>query len=1256
VVLRTGKPVDSDIKAGQRRPRKARTPNARPSPATSPATQSAQKSAPKQGAKATRSATKPTPIAVVGIGASAGGLDPCRRFFTEMPSDAGLAFLVIQHLDPNHKSDMALLLSRCTRMPVTEAVGRVRVEPNHVYVIPPNRALAIINGRLSLTPPKEKRGSRMAIDFCFRSLAADCRERAIGIVLSGTGSDGTLGLGAIREAGGLAIAQDPSTSEQEGMPRSAIARGVDFVLPVQKIPQQLLKYVKHPYLHHHAAADGKPDQPGIHIESVLSLLRTRGKFDFGNYKHGTLQRRIQRRMNLRRIIRFSDYLELLRRDESEVEDLLKDLLICVTHFFRDPEAWNVLQEQAIRPLVAAKSDNEAIRVWAPGCATGEEAYSLGMVILDELYAAGKSCTVNIFASDVNREAFSIARLGTYEQSIAADVSSQRLQRYFVQEKDHYRARSILRDTVVFAEHNLLADPPFSRLDLISCRNMMIYFDPDAQKKMIALFHYALREGGFLFLGGAETVGDREDLFRTVSRKFRIYARIGGELGKAAELRLDAARSRSLNPVTVPPSRATATRFTELAQQVILDRCAPASVVINQKDEILYTCGRIEDYLKEPAGIMHTLLLSWLTESMRAKLRVALRAARTTDRVVTLARVRIHSGNARGLADITVETLKSPRRLEGFSLITFRSVQTAAAAKAAVPTEQIPAEDDSMARQLEDELRATREELETNIDQLATANEDLRASNEEVTSGNEELQSTNEELETSKEELQSLNEELSTVNGEFQEKVDELQTKTNDLNNLISSTEIATIFLDRKFNIKWFSGSSTRLLNLRASDIGRPIGDLAIKFIGVHLLRDAKRVIHKLTPLEREIRGREGHWYLRRMLPYRTTDNHIGGLVITLVDIHSSKLAEEKLRRMAAVLRDCNDAVTVQDFDGRILAWNHGAEIMYGYTEQEALRRNGLAMIPSSRRSEMRAVFRQLKRRKKILPMEIQRRTKDGKILDVWLTISALLDDDGHPTAVATTERDITQRKLDETALRELNESLEHRVAERSALAERQARRLRELAAQLLMTEEQGRRSLAEDLHDNLSQVLHVAKLKLSELRSGAEDIARSELFVEVDKLLVRANQAARSLSYQLSPPVLHELGLIPALEWLGEEMGRLFRLEVKVSHGRNAIVMDERTRIVLFRSARELLVNVAKHAGVRRASLRVRRDREGVVVTVEDRGIGFDPKLAHDPKKSRGLGLFSIRERLEHLGGSMNIRSAPGQTIIDLAMPLAKES
>jgi two-component system, chemotaxis family, CheB/CheR fusion protein len=1192
---------------------------------------------------------------VVGIGASAGGLDPCRRFFTEMPPDSGMAFVVIQHLDPVHKSETVSLLAHCTKMEVLESSDRARVEPNHVYVIPPNRALAIRAGRLRLTEPIEAHGRRLPIDFFFRSLASECQERAIGMIFSGTGSDGTAGLQAIKVAGGLTIAQDPQTAEHEGMPRSAIGSGVDLVLAVPEIPGELIKYAKHPYLRRSGETATISGEGRDHFQSILSLLRTRAKFDFGSYKRGTLQRRVQRRMSLRHIVRIEDYLNLLRRDGDEVGALLKDLLISVTHFFREPDAWKVLHEQAIRPLIAEKNDDQPIRVWAPGCATGEEAYSIGMTVLDELSVAGKNCAVNIFASDVNKEAFASARSGLYPESVAAEVGPQRLRRYFVREREHYRIRKELRDVVVFAEHNLLTDPPFSRLDLVSCRNLMIYLDASAQKKVIAVFHYALREGGYLFLGSAETTGERHDLFRAVSRKWRLYRRIGPARSEPMDFPLDSNRAPAQPRTANPPPPTTGTRFTELAQQLILDRHAPASVVINQKQEILYTCGSTQDYLKQPTGVMHTDLWRWVTESLRSKLRAALKKVQASEQAVTLSRVRVRRGNSTRATDITIEPLKAPRQAEGLILVTFHDLKSGAPPQQRPAAAQNAVEDESIVHQLEDELKNTREDLQSNIDQLAASNEELKASNEEVTSVNEELQSTNEEMETSKEELQSLNEELSTVNSQLQLKVEELETKTNDLNNLLSSTEIATIFLDRQFQIKWFTSPTTRLLRLRPADVGRPIADFAQKFTGGDLLRDANEVLHKLTPIERDVRGQDGHWYLRRVLPYRTADNRIDGVVVTFVDIHASRMAEEKMRHLATVLRDSYDAVTVHDFDGRILAWNHGAEVMFGYTEAEALRRNILSLVPHSKRDEMRALFHRLDQGEEITSLETQRKIKGGGVLDVWLTITALLDDDGRPTAIATTERDISQRKRDEAALRELNNALEKRVAERSALAEQQAERLRELAAQLLETEEQERRNLAADLHDNLAQVLHVAKMKLSELRAAAGD-GRQELFKEIETLLGRANHSARSLSYQLSPPVLYELGLVPALEWLGEEMKRQYRLDVKVANDNHVQSLDERTRVVLFRAVRELLVNVSKHAGVHRAHVRIRRKGKFILASVEDHGVGFDPKVIADPKKTQGLGLFNIRERLDYLGGSMEIDSATGKkTAITLAVPVVME-
>jgi two-component system, chemotaxis family, CheB/CheR fusion protein len=1203
-----------------------------------------------------RSSKVNEPLTMVGIGASAGGLDPCRRFFSAMPADSGIAFVVIQHLDPVHKSEMAPLLGRTTRMPVVEASDGLRVEGNHVYVIPPNKSLAIRRGHLRLSEPAETRGQRMAIDFFFRSLAVECKERAIGIVLSGTGSDGTHGIQMIRAAGGLAIAQDPESSEHEGMPRSAIGTGVDFILPVEQMPDVLLKYSKHPYVRRPSKAGTGVRDGDDALQSILNLLRMRSKFNFGSYKRGTLERRVQRRMSLRHIVEMEDYLKLLRQDNDEMIALQKDLLICVTHFFREPEAWKALQELVMRPFVKAKKYDKPVRVWVPGCATGEEAYSMAMLLLDELTASKKDGGVQIFASDVNHDAFATARLGLYPVSIAEDISPRRLGRYFLREGDQYRVRKELRDSVVFAEHNLLADPPCSRLDLISCRNLMIYLDPPAQQKLISLFHYALREGGFLFLGSAETVGEQHDLFRPVSRKWRIYRRIGPVRREAIDFPLDGPQALSTLPSSNPPHSGVGSRFIELAQQLILDRHCPPCVVVNRKHEILYTCGPTQDYLTQPAGVMNTDLLAWVSDAVRSKLRAALVKVRSDDQTITLEDVRFGHGKSRRTATITIEPLKSPRQADGLILITFRKPQPAVSSGAKPTAHLRPPDDESLVHQLEDELKVSREDLQSTIDQLASSNQELKASNEEVTSVNEELQSTNEELETSKEEMQSLNEELSTVNNQLQGKVEELEAKTNDLNNLLSSTDIATIFLDRRFQIKWFTTPTTRLLRLRPSDIGRPIGDFAQKFTGVDLLKDAEEVLRKSRPVDREIRGVDGLWYLRRVVPCRAAGKRLDGTVVTFVDINASKLADERLRRLATVVRDSNDAVTVQDFDGRILAWNHGAEVMFGFTEKEALGRSAMRIVPREQRGEMRQLFERLKRGEKIESLETQRRTKRGKLIEVWLTITAMENESGHVTAIATTERDISDQKRAQTDLHELNQNLEKRVSERSALAEQQAERLRELAAQLLTTEEQERRNLAADLHDNLAQVLYVAKMKLSELRSVSDAAAQEPLVQEIEALMARANQSARSLSYQLSPPVLHELGLVPALEWLGEEMKRLYRLDVKVEDHSRGTPLGERTGAALFRVVRELLVNVAKHAGVRKAHVMIRRKGDHVVITVEDRGSGFDTRIVHDPKKNRGLGLFNVRERLDYLGGAMDIRSVIGKkTTVTLTMPVVAE-
>jgi len=867
---------------------------------------------------------------IVGLGASAGGLEAFTRFFEAMPSDRGIAFVLIQHLDPTHESLTAELLGKHTKMPVRQLAGDIPVEANHVYVIPPNKYLSISEGVLHLTPPPaERRGIRMPIDHFFRSLAADQQERAIGILLSGTGTDGTLGLKEIKTVGGMAIAQDPRSLQHGGMPQSAIANdAVDYVLPVEKMPEILLKYARHPYV----TADRlqPPAESGADdLTRILALLRTRLRFDFTAYKKGTLLRRVRRRMSLRHVEGTADYLRLLRGDGNELTALFKDLLIGVTRFFRDPPAWQFLEEHVL-PIVGSEQDRSApIRVWAPGCGTGEEAYSLGMALIERVQAAKHGRPIQIFASDVDDEALEFARAGVYPESIAADIPAGRLSRFFLVGENSYRVNKELREAVIFAKQNLIADAPFSQLDLISCRNLLIYLEPDAQKRLIALFHFALNEGGYLFLGNAESIGTAEDLFDTVSKKWRIYRRIGPTHLDRVYVPVMAQSAPTPQAEARPPLPLATNQVLARVQRTLLDRYAPASVVINRHYEIVFFSGPVDHYLTQPPGPPTHDLIARLRDGLQTRLRTLVHTAISRGQPQVAAGARVRRNGAWHRVRVTVEPLTGATETEGLLLVSFADVEPEAG-PSAVPEATAAAgreAEESVVRQLEDELRTSREDLQSTIEELATANEELKAANEEVMSVNEELQSTNEELETSKEELQSLNEELSTVNAQLQTKVDELERVNNDLGNLLTSTNIATVFLDLQLRIRRFTPAATRLFTLIDSDVGRPLSDITQKFVDPTLLTDAQAVLDRLIPCQAEIQGADRRRYVRQVLPYRTRDSRIDGVVLTFSDVAADALQaarselEGALRSLQAVLDTAADAIITIDHAGTVLSFN-----------------------------------------------------------------------------------------------------------------------------------------------------------------------------------------------------------------------------------------------------------------------------------------------------------------------------------------------
>ncbi len=907
----------------------------------------------KQQVPAESAATPIVPI--VGIVASAGGLEAFKGFLKAMPAENGMAFVLVPHLDPMQKSLMAPLLARHTSMPVNEVVEGTPVEPNHVYVIPPNCYLTVRGGILHLKSPVKRDVHQTALDAFLRSLAEDQQERAICIVLSGTGSVGTLGLKAVKANGGLAIVQDPRTAEYDRMPQNAIATGlVDYVLPVEQMPEVLKRYLKQ-FIAEGAAISLIEMSAGETLSQVIAFLRAHTKFDFGGYRKAMLLRRIQRRMNVNHVDHIKDYVALLRESPEEITQLTKDLLISVTSFFRDRQMYQILQTEVIPDLLRDGSSERPIRIWVPGCATGEEVYSIAMVLFEGIGVGGKPCQVQIFATDIDADALDIARRGIYHDSLMADVSPERIARFFHRADEHtYQVKKEVRETTLFAQQNILSDAPFSRLDLVSCRNLLIYLEPPIQQQLIALLHFALRDGGYLALGPSESLGAHVDLFHPVSKKWRIFRRVG-VLGKnQVDFPLGTGDSGTVyRPPGRPAMTQRAASLAELMRQKLVDDYAPAAVLINRRDEVLYFSGPTQLYLQQPRGVPTQDLLELAASGLRARLRAAVQKAVRDKCRVAISGGHIERERRQIPVRVTAEPVQPSHDSEALILVTFEDERPWLRPETTAPDTNV---DEALVSQLEHKLKSSRDELHSTIEELEGSNEELKASSEEVMSMNEELQSANEELETSKEELQSLNEELSTVNSQLRDKVEELEDATNDMANLLASTDIATIFLGTDGTIKRFTPAATRLFNLIPSDVGRPISDLTPRFFDPELAPDIESVLRTLVPHDWEVSSSDDESFLRRVTPYRTGDNRIGGVVITLTEISRVKRTERELlqltteleqrvaertaellsqRNFASGILDTVDAaIYVIDCAGRILKVNAGFEAISGYSHAE----------------------------------------------------------------------------------------------------------------------------------------------------------------------------------------------------------------------------------------------------------------------------------------------------------------------------------
>lgn len=838
---------------------------------------------------------------IVGIGASAGGLEALEAFLSHMPADSGLAFVIIQHLDPVHKGVMPELLQRITPMRVTQAGNRMKVKANCVYVIPPNKDLSVLHGSLYLLDPVAARGLRLPIDFFFRSLAEDQHERAIGVILSGMGSDGTLGLRAIKENAGLSLAQDPETAKFDAMPRSVIQAGLaDIVAPAQELPTHIINYLNHS--HHVTDSSTVGSEPILplksqnSLEQIIILLRERTSHDFSLYKKNTIYRRIERRMGLHKIDAITSYVRYLRENPQELDLLFKELLIGVTNFFRDPAVWEQLKTVALPALLDNYLTGKPLRAWVPACSTGEEAYSLAMVF-NEVLNQRQSQTgfsLQIFATDLDDDAIEKARQGFYRANISEDVSTERLKRFFIQEENGYRISKTIREMVIFAPQNIIMDPPFTKLDIISCRNLMIYLDQQLQNKLIPLFHYALTAHGLLMLGNAETIGSQISLFKPIDKNARLYQRIDNILPMTSSLEfpikyfpvsvLAEKEPRSTQSMTGQPAN-----LETLTEQFLLRHFTPAAVLVNTDGDIVYISGRTGKYLEPAAGKANWNIYAMAREGLRNELALALKKAQRQPEAVFVPDLTLDMNGIPHSINLTVQAITSPDLLRNKLIVVFNDIAPPLSGKL---RRRKPG---AIQKLLETQLQQALEDLQTTREEMQSSQEELKSANEELQSSNEELQSTNEELNTSKEEMQSLNEELQTVNAELQSKVEDLTWVNNDMKNLLDSMEIATVFLDNQLKIRRFTSYATHLFKLIPGDLGRQLSDIVTDLDYPQFMADIQKVAQTLAFIDQQIKTFDNRWFKVRIMPYRTQDNVIDGVVITFIDICEIKQLEAELR-------------------------------------------------------------------------------------------------------------------------------------------------------------------------------------------------------------------------------------------------------------------------------------------------------------------------------------------------------------------------
>jgi two-component system CheB/CheR fusion protein len=1180
---------------------------------------------------------------VVGLGASAGGLDALEKFFDHMPADSGLAFVVIQHLSPDFKSLMDELLARHTDLAIHRVEDGMQIQANSIYLIPPKKEMIVSGERLLLTDKDPTQGLSLPIDTFLRSLAQDVGRRAVAVILSGTGSDGSRGIRAVHEAGGLVLVQDEATADFDGMPRSAIHTGVvDAVLSPRQIAERILQHVRSGGVDGNAVSNGQTPISDDGVSQLFGILNEAYGIDFSHYKPSTVARRVERRLQMSRLPDLCDYAARVREDADELNSLYKDLLIGVTKFFRDEEAFGRLERDVIPQLLKQVPEKEEIRVWVAGCATGEEAYSVAMLLHEALADSGRPIHAKVFSTDVHQSSLAFASAGVYSDESLSEVSPARLARYFTKHAAGYQVSQDLRKIIVFAPHNVVKDAPFTTLDLICCRNMLIYLQPHAQRKVLSLFHFGLKAAGFLFLGPSETPGELSEEFDAIDRHWKVF-RKRRDVRLAPDVRMPLstgfARLRGSSERTYPSGGVSEPHLLR-AFDAILSEVMPPSVLVSSRRKLLHSVGGAGRFLSVPDGKPPEDILDFVHADLKLALSGALHRAAKEKQCVIFGGIRIRSLDEGEHLRLSVKPITVPSLGEDYFLISFEIQTNAPPQPDQAPIDLAEASRDRL-RDVEEELRYTKENLQATIEELETTNEELQAANEELVASNEELQSTNEEL-------HSVNEELYSVNAEHQRKITELTELTDDMDNLLRSTDVGTIFLDRDLCIRKFTPKISHAFQVLQQDVGRPIEVFSHNLLCDDLLSTVRRVLESEEPLERDVQDRHGNWFLLRVLPYRTREL-VEGVVLTLIDISARKRTEDQLRRMSKVYMDGADPIMIEDLEGCIIDLNTEAERAYGWRRQELVGRHATALVPPECFQQFREVRERCRNAERVRNVESARQDRDGRVHPILLTLSLLTDEGGQPIGIATISKDIQAQKDAEYEAREAAKKRDEFLA-----------------------------MLSHELRNPLGAVLNATQVL------AHQDVAPEAARMACDVVSRQARQMARLLDDLLDVARVTQgridirKEVVDLSELVGDAVEAIRARLDERGHNLQTAVLDQPLWVEgdpsrLLQIQENLLANAIKYTPCGgRIALSLARDGDEAVIRVSDNGQGIPPDMLHsifdlffqgDRTLARGdggmgVGLNLVRLLVDLHGGTVTAYSAGlGQgSTFEVRLPLTRKT